>query len=117
MHGPINVKSPNNMSKWQMGFNSAFKGLRMHSGCSFCVYQAFYFSIVRSIALRTTNDVLCPLKTYRYIADFRIIKKWNWLLVNGYEYKIQSADAKEFGNSFHGGTSALVSGHLDCVEK
>jgi hypothetical protein len=27
MHGPINVKSPNNPSKWQMGFNSAFKGL------------------------------------------------------------------------------------------
>jgi hypothetical protein len=28
MHGPINVKSPNNTSTWQMGFNSAFKGLR-----------------------------------------------------------------------------------------
>jgi hypothetical protein len=28
MHGPINVKSPNITSKWQMGFNSAFKGLR-----------------------------------------------------------------------------------------
>jgi hypothetical protein len=28
MHGPINVKSPNNISKWQIGFNSAFKGLR-----------------------------------------------------------------------------------------
>jgi hypothetical protein len=27
MHGTINVKSPNNTSKWQMGFNSAFKGL------------------------------------------------------------------------------------------
>jgi hypothetical protein len=27
MHGPIKVKSPNNASKWQMGFNSAFKGL------------------------------------------------------------------------------------------
>jgi hypothetical protein len=27
MHGPINVKSPNNISKWQMGFNLAFKGL------------------------------------------------------------------------------------------
>jgi hypothetical protein len=27
MHGPINVKSANNTSKWQMGFNSAFKGL------------------------------------------------------------------------------------------
>jgi hypothetical protein len=28
MRGPINVKSPNNASKWQMGFNSAFKGLK-----------------------------------------------------------------------------------------
>jgi hypothetical protein len=27
MHGTIDVKSPNNTSKWQMGFNSAFKGL------------------------------------------------------------------------------------------
>jgi hypothetical protein len=27
MHLPINVKSPNNISKCQMGFNSAFKGL------------------------------------------------------------------------------------------
>jgi hypothetical protein len=27
MHGLINVKSPNNISKWQMGFNAAFKGL------------------------------------------------------------------------------------------
>ena len=27
MHGPINVKSPNNISEWQMGFNSAFKVL------------------------------------------------------------------------------------------
>jgi hypothetical protein len=27
MHEPIKFKSPNNISKWQMGFNSAFKGL------------------------------------------------------------------------------------------
>ena len=27
MHGTINVRSPNNTSKWQMGFNSALKGL------------------------------------------------------------------------------------------
>jgi hypothetical protein len=27
MHGTIKVKSPNNTSKWQMGFNSAFKWL------------------------------------------------------------------------------------------
>jgi hypothetical protein len=28
MHGPINVKSPNNIRKWQIGFNLAFKGLK-----------------------------------------------------------------------------------------
>jgi hypothetical protein len=28
MHVPINVKSPNSISKWQVGFNSAFKGLK-----------------------------------------------------------------------------------------
>jgi hypothetical protein len=27
MHVSINVKSPNNINKWQMGFNSGFKGL------------------------------------------------------------------------------------------
>jgi hypothetical protein len=27
MHGPINVKSPNNTNKWQIRFNSVFKGL------------------------------------------------------------------------------------------
>jgi hypothetical protein len=29
MHVPINVKSSHNISQWQMGFNSAFKGLRI----------------------------------------------------------------------------------------
>jgi hypothetical protein len=28
MYGPINVKSLNKASKWQMVFNSAFKGLK-----------------------------------------------------------------------------------------
>jgi hypothetical protein len=28
MHVPMNVKSPKNISKWQMGFNLAFKGLK-----------------------------------------------------------------------------------------
>jgi hypothetical protein len=37
MHGPINVKSPNNTSKWQMGFNSAFKGLMENTPYS-CQY-------------------------------------------------------------------------------
>jgi hypothetical protein len=33
MHGPINVKSPNNISEWQMGFNSVFKGLTAVASC------------------------------------------------------------------------------------
>jgi hypothetical protein len=33
VHGPINVKSPNNTSKWQIEFNSAFKGLNGHITC------------------------------------------------------------------------------------
>jgi len=31
MHGAINVKFPNNTSKWQMGFNSVVKGLSLAS--------------------------------------------------------------------------------------
>jgi hypothetical protein len=29
MHGPLNVKFPNNTSKWEMEFNSAFKGFNI----------------------------------------------------------------------------------------
>jgi hypothetical protein len=36
MHLPINVKSPNNISKWQMGINSAFKGLK--NSWQFCLH-------------------------------------------------------------------------------
>jgi hypothetical protein len=41
MHGLINVKSPNNTSKWQIGFNSAFKDLILYhflctSGARIC---------------------------------------------------------------------------------
>jgi hypothetical protein len=40
MHGPMNGKSPNNTSKWQMGFNSAFKGLNaeLHPICHLLVF-------------------------------------------------------------------------------
>jgi hypothetical protein len=44
MRGPINVKSPNNITNWQMRFNSAFKGLMTCSladgieGCDVVVY-------------------------------------------------------------------------------
>jgi len=32
IHVAIKVKSPNNISKWQMGFNSTFKGLIYNKG-------------------------------------------------------------------------------------
>jgi len=38
MHGPINVKSPNNTSERQTGFNSAFKGL-MNSHVSYSEFR------------------------------------------------------------------------------
>jgi hypothetical protein len=37
MRGPINVKSPNNITNWQMRFNSAFKGLML--GVVLFLYQ------------------------------------------------------------------------------
>jgi hypothetical protein len=39
MHVPINVKSSNNTSKWQMEFNSAFKGLnkKIHVLLLYCI--------------------------------------------------------------------------------
>jgi hypothetical protein len=52
MQLPIYVKSPNNNSKWQMGFNSAFRGLKPgfsslvlkraaleeRTGVAYCIY-------------------------------------------------------------------------------
>jgi hypothetical protein len=43
MHEPINLKFPNNTSKWQMGFNSAFKGLIN----VFTKHERLNFSMVR----------------------------------------------------------------------
>jgi hypothetical protein len=52
MHGPINVKSPNNISKWQMGFNSAFKGLMFTS----MVYVTIVY-LLKTIAAKLYTPV------------------------------------------------------------
>jgi hypothetical protein len=74
LHGLINVKSPNNISEWQMGFNSAFKGLILTFGrgevydshpthASFLdstgsnIWQNKFVEI--DILQRTVNFVLC----------------------------------------------------------
>jgi hypothetical protein len=51
MHLPINVKSPNNISKWQMGFNSAFKGLKT-LGFVHCIGSRKYY-VPRSVTFVT----------------------------------------------------------------
>ena len=46
MHGPMNVKSPNNTSKWQMGFNWAFKGLKVY--IKYNPLKSYFFRQLRS---------------------------------------------------------------------
>ena len=52
MHGPINVKSPNITSKWQMGFNSEFKGLII------TLYKSSLFSVV-SLDFLPISQFIC----------------------------------------------------------
>jgi hypothetical protein len=61
MHGTINVKSPNNISKWQMGFNSAFKGLNaeLNPTCHFLAlvgaHPIFHVSSIRVNVINVCN--------------------------------------------------------------
>jgi hypothetical protein len=68
MHGPINVKSPNNSSKWQMGFNSAFRGLKLqpyvchlHSAELTSIYQSH----------KTFTRQMPPSCSTKHIPDMR----------------------------------------------
>ena len=54
MHVPINVKSPNNISEWQMGFNSAFKGLNLYK--TYCterrISTVYLLAVKMNLSLR-----------------------------------------------------------------
>jgi hypothetical protein len=51
MHVPINVKSPNNINKWHMGFNSAFKWLIR----KFVIFLGeVYFTLTRNVNNHST---------------------------------------------------------------
>jgi hypothetical protein len=54
MHGPINVKSLNNTSKWQMGFNSVFKGL-------ICPCKFFLHPGVKLLLQGHCATTVCPI--------------------------------------------------------
>jgi DNA-binding transcriptional regulator of glucitol operon len=57
MHVPINVKSRNNISKWQMGFNSTFKGLKRKVGIvSGVCKQQLCLTTVESFVVRLTGQ-------------------------------------------------------------
>ena len=81
MHVLINVKSPNNISEWQMGFNSAFKvlivstrklieGMQLFCYCSFTkntvhcevtVRQIRYHIQICHVTKCTPRDVNCSI--------------------------------------------------------
>jgi hypothetical protein len=58
MHLPINVKYPNNISKWHMGINSVFKVLKYsaHEG-SFVVLLCYYTAYFDSCLLSFGNSL------------------------------------------------------------
>jgi hypothetical protein len=77
MHGPINVKSPNNTSKWQMGFNSAFKGL-MYS-TYYCIFPypfstflVIFFFCVSHFKFTFYHYILC-FSTYMVLVQLAVL--------------------------------------------
>jgi hypothetical protein len=58
MHGPMNVKSPNNTSKWQMGFNSAFKGLKhLVANTAYCMFLTLQLLSVCKVKVKFTLEL------------------------------------------------------------
>jgi hypothetical protein len=55
MHLPINVESPNNISKWQMGFNLAFKGLTF--SCPRKTFCCFFAADRNNLAVQTDEHI------------------------------------------------------------
>jgi hypothetical protein len=59
MHGPINVKSPNNTRKWHMG--SAFKGLRTPVGAKSFSKNNFISNLIKAYFV-----IFLKIKQYHY---------------------------------------------------
>ena len=85
MHVPINVKSPNNISEWQMGFNSAFKGLKktlINNGYEFKKYFSVMEVITKQVSL-SSNACEIYSESFRFelISAVRSLPHpilWSW---------------------------------------
>jgi hypothetical protein len=75
MHLPINVKSPNNIRKWHMGLNSAFKGLNMNFPYFPDIIKIISTTITAYIT-RLNIKELCNLFT-RHVRLSRVILRIN----------------------------------------
>jgi hypothetical protein len=74
MPGTINVKSPNNTSKWQMGFNSAFKGLMMIRIITIIILAtAFTVSLHMP---ESSNDTKCSTFSFRKLIILQTPSKY-----------------------------------------
>jgi hypothetical protein len=72
MHGPINVKFPNNTSKWQMRFNSEFKGLiYLHKCGTSTVSKKIGASVVQTVNCLTniqlSGEALVIFTVFHYV--------------------------------------------------
>jgi hypothetical protein len=75
MHGPINVKSPNNISKWHMGFNSAFKGLMTaRNRCRVAQYEAAFILVPLSMKSTTSTRLWSQNTIYQQISHCEFIR-------------------------------------------
>jgi hypothetical protein len=70
MHGPINVKSNNNTSKWQMGFNSAFKGLILYREI-IVVCAEIHTKHINTVCGQNVELLNVKLAVYKSIVRFR----------------------------------------------
>jgi hypothetical protein len=78
MEGHINVKSPNNISKWQMGYNLAFKGLFQHVisvEFSVRIVVRLYSCTVVQLAKLEQFDVANGLTEKQLLTACKIIQK------------------------------------------
>jgi len=81
MHGPINVKSPNNSSKWQMGFNLAFKGLNSNEVMTVGEVNAHYI-------LSLVTHLLCQWRIQNITINHSVSSavSIHWSLVYGLKF-------------------------------